>query len=542
MTFDDYMKGLGMTQGEGFWEDPKLGASYGQYELEPFQKQWGDQYNTLGQQWSQQLGSNAYGTAGLVAPAFSGIYAGQGVNYLPTDMFMGSNQFSSEQQASRDSFMQQFPGYAQLTGQHASNDQVPYGEIRFNPDGTPMWNTAGASAGQYLVDPSKAQYDPTYGWISPMDNLGAAGAKGTSAFQDAMSVFGPAMGLGLLPSPLTALTGGLGSWTPGSTGLMGMFNGGDASWPVNPREVNDFGIHGGAGMEGSGIGGAGTIAGGVGGGSPTTGLNFGDSGFGTGATTGGGTNMLTGLGDPTFGGTDFNSMLAGGGALGGAGMLGGATGTAGPLSGLNFGDAGFGGGALSGALSGILPKDLLGLLGKVAPSILGAIGANAKTGAFEDVANRFMGLGEPYRNLLQASYQPGFSLENEPGYQQALQTAQDTFLRAASAGRASGVSRGNPLDQNNPGAWAETQKYLMGSTLLPYLQNYRNSLASAGQLGVSQAAPAALGGAQSSGGVFDAIGYGLGQILNPQQDFGQQLMDWVKQTQNRPNINLGGPA
>lgn len=212
---------------------------------------------------------------------------------------------------------------------------------------------------------------------------------------------------------------------------------------------------------------------------------------------------------------------------------------------LSSGGTTAGTGGLAGFLTQALPGNsggLAGFLGKIAPSVLGAFGANAQANAYEDVANQYLGLGAPYRDLLLGSYQPGFSLENEPGYKQALETAQDTFLRAASAGRASGVSRGNPLDQNNPGAWAETQKYVMGSTLLPYLQNYRNTLAGAGGLGVSQSAPAALGAAQGTGNIYNAIGYGLDQIFNPKVDYGQKIFDMMEKNPGRININVGGLA
>lgn len=164
--------------------------------------------------------------------------------------------------------------------------------------------------------------------------------------------------------------------------------------------------------------------------------------------------------------------------------------------------------------------DWLKVGGAVGPSLIGAYSANKQADAYRDQMDKYFGLGAPSRARFEGSFAPGFSMENEPGYKQALETAQDQFLRAASAGRASGVSRGNPFD--NPGAWAETMKYVLGSTALPALQNYRNTNAAAGQLGVSQSVPFGQGQIQSQGDVWGDLGYGLKGILD-QQTPGIQL-------------------
>lgn len=124
---------------------------------------------------------------------------------------------------------------------------------------------------------------------------------------------------------------------------------------------------------------------------------------------------------------------------------------------------------------------------------------------------------------------------NEPGYADAINVAQDNFLRAASAGRAQGVSKGNPLDADNPGAWGETMKYVMGSTALPALQNYRSWLTNAGQLGMSQAVPFGQGQIQSQGDVWGDLGYGLKGILG-QQTSGIQLPGTTGGTYTIPEI------
>jgi hypothetical protein len=149
--------------------------------------------------------------------------------------------------------------------------------------------------------------------------------------------------------------------------------------------------------------------------------------------------------------------------------------------------------------------------------LLGYFGANQQADAYQNVANQQNAIGAPYRNLLNASYQPGFTMANEPGYKDALDLSTDSFLRAASAGRAPGVSGGNPMD--NPGAWAETMKYVNSSLALPQLNTYRGQLGQFGGMGLNTAGAASLGGAQTAGGGLDAIGYGLGTIFNPQPNY-----------------------
>jgi hypothetical protein len=173
------------------------------------------------------------------------------------------------------------------------------------------------------------------------------------------------------------------------------------------------------------------------------------------------------------------------------------------------------------------------LLGKVAPSVLGYMGASKQADAYKDLMNQYFSLGAPYRDLLQKSYQPGFSLQNEPGFKDAMDTAHSTYMRAASAGNAQGVAGGNPFD--NPGAFMESQKYLMGSLGLPYLQNYRSGLSGAGQLGLGPAAQFGGAGVNAEGGKYDAIGYGLGEVFNPKPDYMKQFANLFA-----PKLSTGG--
>jgi hypothetical protein len=155
------------------------------------------------------------------------------------------------------------------------------------------------------------------------------------------------------------------------------------------------------------------------------------------------------------------------------------------------------------------------LLGTVAPSVLGALGAKQQADAYKDVANQYLSLGAPYRDRLNASYQPGFSLMSDPAFKDALDVSSQGILRNLSA------KVGNPYD--NPGAVNQAQNYIMGNVALPQLNAYRSQLGSFGQLGLNTAGSSSLQQPNASGGVLNSIGYGLGQLLNPPSDLEAML-------------------
>lgn len=176
-----------------------------------------------------------------------------------------------------------------------------------------------------------------------------------------------------------------------------------------------------------------------------------------------------------------------------------------------------------------LPK----LVGTGLQTALGIYGANQQANAYGDMFDKYYGMGAPYRDLLLKSYQPGFDIGNEPGFKNAMDTAFNTYMRAASAGNAQGVASGNPFD--NPGALMESQKYLLGNLALPYLQNYRSGLSSSGQLGIEPSAQLGSNKIQAQGGVYDAIGYGIDQVFNPQPDYMKKFANLMT-----PKLNSGG--
>lgn len=140
--------------------------------------------------------------------------------------------------------------------------------------------------------------------------------------------------------------------------------------------------------------------------------------------------------------------------------------------------------------------------------ILGYLGAQQQAGALGDVANQYLAIGAPYRGILSQSYSPNFNLWDQPGYKDAFTQAADTAARAVSA------KSGNPF--GNPGAMGEIASSVLNNSYLPALTNYRGQLGQFGGLGLNTSGAASLGQAQSSGGTYDALGYGLGTIFNPQ--------------------------
>ncbi len=195
--------------------------------------------------------------------------------------------------------------------------------------------------------------------------------------------------------------------------------------------------------------------------------------------------------------------------------------------------------AAQGLLSKILngsatADDYTKLLGTIGSTGVGLFGADAQRSAYNSAADKYLALGEPSRARLEASYQPGFSMANEPGYKDALDQGTQSFLRAASAGNAPGVSSGNPF--GNPGAWAETQKYVDNNFTLPQLNNYRNQNAAQGGLGLGIAGTNSTAGAGTAGQGYNAAGYGLGQITNPTSG----IDDWLKKLTQGGLGGLGG--
>jgi hypothetical protein len=183
-----------------------------------------------------------------------------------------------------------------------------------------------------------------------------------------------------------------------------------------------------------------------------------------------------------------------------------------------------GGSVLSNLFGG--NSDLTSLLGSLGAAGLGAYGANQQADSFGDLSQQYLNMGAPYRDKLYQSYQPGFDLaQADPAFQGALDQAGQSAARATSA------RVGNPVD--NPGAYAEMQKYITNSVALPQLNTYRSQLGTFGQFGTNQAGSAQSNQIQSQGGMYDALGYGLGQITQPESP----LKGLLDQYGRSPTIN-----
>jgi len=136
----------------------------------------------------------------------------------------------------------------------------------------------------------------------------------------------------------------------------------------------------------------------------------------------------------------------------------------------------------------------------------------------------YLAMGQPYRDQLAASYAPGFSMANQPDFQNSLD------IGAQAAARATSAKVGNPT--GNPGAYADMQKYISGSLALPQLNTYRSQLGSFGQLGTAVAGANDTAGAGNTGYATNALGYGLGQLTQPQNQYQGLLESMLKKQIN----------
>lgn len=304
----------------------------------------------------------------------------------------------------------------------------------------------------------------------------------------------------------------------GGLGLGGVGSGSLGAGDLGAALGGEFSLTGGTAGNLAGTGGLSSAAGINGLGSGTGGLGLGSGAAGAAAS--GGSALLS----PTLA-SAAGLGAAGLGSTGGGSLLGGST--AAPSAAASMGGAATGastaasaGSALSRLFDGTATSaDYAQLLGGVAGAGLGAYGANQQAQSYENIANKFMDMGQPYRNLLQQSYQPNFSMANQPDFMNALDIGSQAAARATSA------KVGNPT--GNPGAYADMQKYISGSLALPQLNTYRSQLGTFGQLGTNQAGSAMGAQTQAQGGMYDALGYGIGQVTQPDNPF-KGLLDQFK--------------
>lgn len=125
------------------------------------------------------------------------------------------------------------------------------------------------------------------------------------------------------------------------------------------------------------------------------------------------------------------------------------------------------GSAISRILDGTATTaDYLSVGGAALPGVLGAITSSQQASKLSDLAQQYSNYGAPSRARYEASFQPGFTMASDPGYQDALDSAGKTTLHSLSV-------NGNPA--GSPNAWAASQKDLYDKTAYPALQAYRNT-------------------------------------------------------------------
>ncbi len=169
-----------------------------------------------------------------------------------------------------------------------------------------------------------------------------------------------------------------------------------------------------------------------------------------------------------------------------------------------------------------LAKQGFDLFKKVAPAALGAKGAKDQADSLNALADKYMALGAPSRARYEASFMPGFTMANDPGYMDSLDQSSKATLHGLSV-------QGNPA--GSPNAWAQSLQDNYAKTAYPALQNFRNTNANAGGIASLQtAAPgAATGAINAQKGVYDAIGAGFNDVFNPKQTLAEQLAELRKQ-------------
>lgn len=348
----------------------------------------------------------------------------------------------------------------------------------------------------------------------------------------------PSTGSQLVLSSLLALgAAGLGGALPGVEGIFGGGVGaaggaaegaaalGDAYWGVNAAEGaltgGEFSLAGGTAGNLAGTGGLSSAAGinGLGSGVGMSGLGLGSGAAGAAAAGAGSSALLT---------PAIAASVGLGAATGGSSLIGGSTAaTVAPSAATSMGGAAATTAAQTGSvLSRIIDgsataADWASLAGTGLSTGLGVLGANQQANAYSDVADKYLALGAPSRTRLEASYAPGFNLASaDPAFQGALDTAAQAAARATSA------RSGNPVD--NPGAYAEMQKYITNSVALPQLNTYRSQLGTFGNLGTNVAGTTDAASAGQTGSMYNALGYGLGQITQPQSNTNSALSDLLK--------------
>lgn len=159
--------------------------------------------------------------------------------------------------------------------------------------------------------------------------------------------------------------------------------------------------------------------------------------------------------------------------------------------------------------------------GKVIAGIVGAYGSSNIADAYKATADKYMALGDPSRQRYEASFAPGFTMQNDPGYADAMKSVGNESAAALSM-------HGNPAD--SPNAWKQTQLDVYNKVAYPALQGYRQTNASAGGLAsfasaVPQADASALNQQQN---IWNAGGSIANNLFSPPQTNTFDLQKFAK--------------
>ena len=184
--------------------------------------------------------------------------------------------------------------------------------------------------------------------------------------------------------------------------------------------------------------------------------------------------------------------------------------------------SGSGGAGVGGSGNG---NDLLSILGRAAPGLLGAFASSKQADTLKGIADEYKAFGAPSRARYESSFAPGFSMASDPGFTDALDQSAKATLHGLSV-------NGNPA--GSPNAWAATLDDLYKKNAYPALQQYRGqNAATSGIANFNAAAPGAqTGQLQANANIFNGIGSAIGNVTNP----APTLADIMRQFRGDNNI------
>jgi len=177
--------------------------------------------------------------------------------------------------------------------------------------------------------------------------------------------------------------------------------------------------------------------------------------------------------------------------------------------GLSQGAQSAGSSLLQNVLGGPGETDWTQILGALGTAGIGAYAGGQQADSYNQLAQQYLGMGQPYRDKLAATYDPNWSFADTPDMQRSSQAAMDQASRALSA------KFGNPADSST--AIGELLKYGIDNNLSKSF-DYRNQLGQFGGLGsapVQAGAQSGLMGVKAQGGIYEALGSGFENLTNP---------------------------